>query len=269
MVLINGKHRQSLNIADRGLQYGDGLFETLKITHGEPVHLVEHLQRLQHGCERLLIPCPALELLTEEAKQLSQQQSKAVLKIIVTRGEGGRGYRQPDTIAATRILSLHPHPDYPAQYKQQGIVARFCKTRLGLNPDLAGIKHLNRLEQVLARAEWHDPNIQEGLMLDHLGRVIEGTMSNLFFIKDHTLLTSPLNDSGIAGIQRQHILRLAHAQHIPVKEHYVMKNELLAADTLFVTNSIIGLWPIRQVAQKHFKIDEITRQLMDCLEQAE
>lgn len=269
MVLINGKHQQSLDIADRGLQYGDGLFETLKVKHGEPVHLVKHLQRLQYGCERLLIPCPDLELLTEEAKHLSQQQSLAVLKIIVTRGIGGRGYRQPDTIATTRILSLHPYPEYPVHYKQQGIVVRFCKTRLGLNPDLAGIKHLNRLEQVLARAEWHDPNIQEGLMLDHLNRVIEGTMSNLFFVKDHTLLTSPLNDSGVAGIQRQHILQLAHIHHIPVKEHYFMQNELLAADALFVTNSIIGLWPIRQIAQKQFKIDATTKQLMDCLEQAE
>lgn len=269
MVLINGKHQQTLDIADRGLQYGDGLFETIKVTNGESIHLAKHLQRLRDGCERLLIPCPDLALLTQEAKLLSQPQYTAVLKIIVTRGEGGRGYRQPDIIEATRILSLHPYPDYPVQHKQQGIVTRFCKTRLGLNPALAGIKHLNRLEQVLARAEWQDSNIQEGLMLDHCNRVIEGTMSNLFFIKNDTLFTSPLNYSGIAGIQRQQILQLAAANHIPVKEHYFMQDELLNADAAFVTNSIIGLWPIRQIAQKQFKIHDITRQFMDWLEQSE
>jgi 4-amino-4-deoxychorismate lyase len=265
MVLINGKREHTLNVADRGFQYGDGLFETIAIDNGRLIFLDQHLQRLQHGCQCLLIPCPDLGLLAQEASRLAQQQAQAVLKIIVTRGIGGRGYRQPDSIVATRILSLHPYPNYPEHFKQKGIAARFCQTRLGLNPSLAGIKHLNRLEQVLARAEWCDPEIQEGLMLDGLDRVIEGTMSNLFFIKDHALITAPLNASGVAGIVRERIVQLARTHAFPVTEQYFTQDTLLAADELFVTNSIIGLWPIRQLQQKLFPVGKYTQKFMAWL----
>ncbi|MCX7089408.1 MAG: aminodeoxychorismate lyase [Methylococcales bacterium] len=267
MVLINGSSEHCLDVTDRGLQYGDGLFETIAVYQGQPVYLQEHLQRLQRGCERLLIPCPALDLLRNEAVQLSQHTQQAVLKIIVTRGSGGRGYRQPDSIAATRILSLHPYPDYPAHFKQQGITARFCQTRLGLNPSLAGIKHLNRLEQVLARAEWQDATIQEGLMLDALDRIIEGTMSNLFFIKDQAIVTSPLTHSGVAGILREKIMQIAERDNIPLKQHYFKQDALLAADEVFVTNSIIGIWPVKQIQQTLFPVGAMTQKIMVRLEQ--
>ncbi|NOT84070.1 MAG: aminodeoxychorismate lyase [Methylococcaceae bacterium] len=268
MVLINGKSEQYLNITDRGLQYGDGLFETVHVNQGQPVFLHEHLHRLKQGCERLLIPCPALDVLSKEAIQLASPSTQAVLKIIVTRGSGGRGYRQPDCIMPTRILSLHPYPDYPAHFKQLGVVARFCQTRLGLNPSLAGIKHLNRLEQVLARAEWQDAGIQEGLMLDALDRVIEGTMSNLFYIKNQTLITAPLTFSGVAGIMRAQILRLATLHDLPVKQVYFSQEALLAADELFLTNSIIGIWPVKQLEQQVFPVGEATQKMMASLEQS-
>jgi 4-amino-4-deoxychorismate lyase len=267
MFLINGKSEHFLDVSDRGLQYGDGLFETIRVHQGSPIRLTAHLQRLQRGCERLLIPCPTLDLLVDEVNQLIQHQSQAVLKIIVTRGSGGRGYRQPETILPTRVLSLHPYPDYPLAYKQEGIIVRFCQTRLGLNPALAGIKHLNRLEQVIARAEWHDSEIQEGLMLDALDRVIEGTMSNLFFIKDQFLYTSPLTNSGVSGIMREQIIQLAVSHNISIKNQYFTQAELLNADELFVTNAIIGIWPVRQVEQHRFQVGEITQRLMACLEQ--
>lgn len=268
MILINGKRESTLAVADRGLQYGDGLFETLAVVDGQPVYLDQHLQRLQQGCKRLLIPCPDLDVLAQESAQLSESESLAVLKIIITRGVGGRGYRQPETVSATRILSIHPYPLYPDDYKKTGIRARFCQTPLGMNCKLAGLKHLNRLEQVLARAEWQDPDIQEGLMLDVSGNVIEGTMSNLFFVKDLTLFTSPLTYSGIAGIIRERILQLARMHDIPIKEQYFMQETLLVADELFVTNSIIGLWPIRQLEQQVFVVGHITQQLQGCLERS-
>lgn len=266
MILINGKHEHTLEISDRGLQYGDGLFETLKVKDGRPVFLEQHLQRLQRGCERLLIPCPDQNLLAQEAQQLAQHNIQAVLKIIVTRGIGGRGYRQPEPINPTRILSLHPYPSYPKHFKQQGITVRFCQTRLGLNPTLAGLKHLNRLEQVMARAEWHDAEIQEGLMLDSLDRVIEGTMSNLFLIKGQCLITSPLTYSGVAGIMRDHVMQLARTYDFPIEERYFMKESLLAADELFITNAIIGLWPIKQVDQKAYPVGNNTQKFIAWLE---
>lgn len=262
MILLNGTPQSHINISDRGLQYGDGLFETISIQNGKAVFLQQHLERLSNGCQRLLIPVPDQALLKAEIQQLSEHSQQAVLKIIITRGSGGRGYRQPDTIEPTRILSLHPFPDYPASYQQQGITARFCTTRLGLNPTLAGMKHLNRLEQVLARAEWNDNSIQEGIMLDINDKVIEGTMSNLFYSKNQQLYTAKLTHSGIAGIIRAMIMR-----HETVIEHSFDSAELLSADEIFVCNSVIGIWGIKQLATLPFAIGSKTQQLQNWLAQ--
>ena len=262
MILVNGINQNHIEISDRGLQYGDGLFETLTIHNGKPVFLTAHLERLTNACQRLQIPAPDKNQLIAEIQQLTQHAKQAVLKIIITRGSGGRGYRQPDNIQATRILSLHPFPEYPASYQQQGITARFCTTRLGLNPTLAGMKHLNRLEQVLARAEWTDNSIQEGIMLDINDKVIEGTMSNLFYSKNQQLYTAKLTHSGIAGIIRAMIIR-----HETVIEHTFDTAELLSADEVFVCNSVIGIWGIKQLATHTFDIGSKTQQLQNWLAQ--
>ncbi len=263
MILINGDRKEHIEISDRGFQYGDGLFETIEVRNGQIVFLGPHLERLNSGCHRLNIPAPDEKLLRLEAKELCHQSAfdKAVLKIIITRGSGGRGYRQPDVIRPTRVLSLHPYPEYPETYPEQGVVARFCATRLGLNPSLAGIKHLNRLEQIMARAEWNDSAIQEGLMLDVNDHVIEGTMTNLFYIKNNSLYTATLNQSGVAGIMRRIIMTIAVEHSLPLIEHMFTKEELLAADEVFVCNSIIGIWPIKQIATTHFSVGPITRSI--------
>ena len=267
MILINGESKEHIEISDRGFQYGDGLFETIEVRDGQAVFLDAHLERLNSGCQRLYIPFPDVDLLRLEADRLCRQwvhtahSGRAVLKIIITRGSGGRGYRQPDDIKPTRLLSLHPYPDYPATYLEQGVVARFCITRLGLNSVLAGIKHLNRLEQVMARAEWTDPGIQEGLMLDADGYVIEGTMTNLFYVKDNSLCTAVLARSGVAGIMRGIIIKLAAEQGLSVIEHAFTKEELLAADEIFVCNSIIGIWPVRQIETAQFSVGPITKNI--------
>lgn len=264
MVLINGESRTSIEIADRGFQYGDGLFETIEVRDGQPVFFKRHLQRLNAGCLRLHIPVPDAQLLSLEVGELCRQwhtSKRAVLKIIVTRGSGGRGYRQPDSIQPTRVLSLHPYPDYPQTYSEQGIVARFCTSRLGLNPGLAGIKHLNRLEQVMARAEWDNPGIQEGLMLDINGHVIEGTMSNLFYAKNNRLYTAALTHSGVAGVMRGLLMQLAAEHEAPVIEHSFTPDELLSADEIFVCNSIIGIWPVKQIENTHIPVGAISQGL--------
>ncbi len=265
MILVNGECREHIEISDRGFQYGDGLFETIAVLNGQPVFFDRHIDRLKAGCLRLYIPFPGTGLLAHEAQKLSEHSSNAVLKLILTRGSGGRGYRQPDLIQTTRVLSLHPFPDYPDSYKVQGIVARFCDTRLGLNPALAGIKHLNRLEQILARAEWTDPAIQEGIMLDINGHVVEGTMTNLFYVKNHTLYTSVLTFAGVAGIIRGILMAIASVQGIFAIEHTFTQDELLSADEVFVCNSIAGIWPVRQIENIRFPVGEITRQLQTGL----
>ena len=275
MILVNGEYKRHVEISDRGFQYGDGLFETIAVNNGQAVFLDRHLARLEKGCHRLKIPFPGIELLNLEAKTLCQDSNKAVLKLIVTRGSGGRGYRQPDIVQPTRVLSLHPFPSFPdsglgkfqCAYEEQGIAVRFCNTRLGLNPALAGIKHLNRLEQVLARAEWSDPSIQEGIMLDMADHVVEGTMSNLFYIKNDTLYTASLALAGVAGVMREIIMALSAKHTLAVIEHNFMKEELLSADEVFISNSLIGIWPINQIENTHFSIGLKTRQIQTWLDQ--
>lgn len=266
MILVNGARKQHIEISDRGFQYGDGLFETIEVRNGQPVFLDRHLKRLTAGCHRLHIPCPDPGLITAEAFELCKGSNLAVLKLIVTRGSGGRGYRQPDLIQPTRVLSLHPYPDYPAAYREQGIVARFCDTRLGLNPSLAGIKHMNRLEQILARAEWNDPAIQEGIMLDINDHIIEGTMTNLFYVKNGSVYTAPLSQSGIAGIMRGIIIEILSNNKISIIEKWFDKNEFLLADEIFASNSIIGLWPISQIENKHFSVGPMARRIQSSLD---
>jgi 4-amino-4-deoxychorismate lyase len=267
MILINGENCSAVAISDRGFQYGDGLFETIEVLNGRFILIKEHVQRLTLGCEKLLIPLPDIQLMLSEASTLTQNVEKGILKIIITRGSGGRGYKIPDVMQPTRVLSLHPYPDYSPSFQLQGIVARFCQQRLGLNPALAGVKHLNRLEQILARAEWTTPGIQEGLMLDLNGYVIEGTMSNVFFVKNDKLYTPSLTQTGVTGIMRNFVLQTALAKKITVQQGEFTPEQLLAADEIFVTNSIIGIWPVKQLESQSFVVGKITKILQNRLAQ--
>lgn len=261
MYLLNGERKHCIEFSDRGFQYGDGLFETIEIINGSPVFLKQHFQRLDLGCQKLLIPTPDLALLEKEAFEFVKDSKHAVLKLMVTRGSGGRGYRQPETINVTRLFSIHPYPNYPADLVEQGINVRFCGTRLGLSPSLAGIKHMNRLEQVLARAEWDCPDIHEGLMMDIKGNVVEGTMSNVFLVKQGHLYTPSITQCGVKGVLRAIVMQLAEVNRIPMIEKNISQDDIYKADELFVTNSIVGIWPIKQVENQRYKLGPLTQKL--------
>ncbi len=265
MILINGKKTSLLEFSDRGFQYGDGLFETIEVINSHSVFLKLHFERLALGCKRLKIPFKSFDILEKEINSLILDQNHAVLKIILTRGSGGRGYQQPDPVIPTRVISLHPFPDYPVLFKTEGIKLRFCSTRLGLNPNLAGIKHLNRLDQVLARAEWQSTDYQEGLMLDINNNVIEGTMSNLFIVKDNHLFTPKLDLCGVTGIIRQLVFRAAQELGINLAEIHLTKQQCLEADEIFLTNSIVNLWPVCQLLQKTYTPGMITLKIQQWL----
>lgn len=268
MYLLNGERRHCIEVTDRGFQYGDGLFETIEVADSKPLFLDRHLKRLANGCRRLLIPMPDVALLAGEAWQVSKGVERGVLKLIVTRGSGGRGYRQPLQISPTRLFSLHPHPNHPEHFQTDGIIARFCQIRLGVNPALAGIKHMNRLEQVLARAEWQDDGIQEGLMLDSHDHVVEGTMSNLFMAKDGILYTPGVKECGIAGIVREIVMEFAQRRNVALLEKKIDRDMLLRADEIFVTNSVIGIWPVKQLDQHRFGVGPLTRSLQELFNAA-
>lgn len=205
-VLVNGENASTVAVSDRGLLYGDGLFETVLVDHGRAVLWPFHLARLELGCERLALPMPEVDLLAQELARVASGRLRCVVRISLTRGEGERGYR-PVASTPTRIVAVFPAPRQDPRLLRPGVRVRWCETRLGRQPRLAGLKHLNRLEQVLARAEWDDEDIFEGLMSDSDGAVIGATAANLFIVRRGQLLTPALDQAGVAGTCRAWILR--------------------------------------------------------------
>lgn len=266
--LVNGQASVSLPVADRGLQYGDGLFETLALRHGEPLLWDRHLQRLDDGCRRLGLPVPDAGLLRADVARIAGTDARAVAKIIVTRGTAGRGYRSEKSGPATRIVQRLPWPVHPGAAGTEGVSVRWCETRLARQARLAGLKHLNRLEQVLARAEWQD-DYAEGLMCDTDGLVIEGTRTNLFLVRDDgTLATPDLSQSGVAGVMRAQILDSAAAMGMTCVIQAVTTDMVEAAQELFLTNSLIGIWPIRQIEARRYVAGQISQTLQAALHAA-
>lgn len=264
-IIINGIETDQVSALDRGFQYGDGLFETILVLKGQPQYWQQHINRLMEGCRRLKIHFTGLASIQKEAERLCDQVKEGVLKITITRGQGGRGYAITNAKEATWVLMVFPQPLYPDECWTSGIVLKVCETRLGDNPTLAGIKHLNRLEQVMARAEWNDPDIFEGLVMDTHGNVIEGTMTNLFAVHNNELMTPGLSRSGVKGIMREEIMRIAANEGLRVHEKELTLGELYQSDELFVCNSLIGIWPVKQLESTSFAIGPVSQRLLKAL----
>lgn len=268
MVLINGLPDDKIAITDRGLQYGDGLFETMVYRAGKIAFIDAHLARLSDGCKRLRIEFAQSEALNNELDKvcLNLAENEAIIKVIITRGSGGRGYFAASGIEPSRIISTHPLPSYPPHYSETGVKVRLCNHTLSENIALAGIKHLNRLDQVLARNEWQDPAIAEGIMLDSSEHVIEGTMSNVFIVESGKLVTPKLDKSGVAGVMRSQILLLARELNIPVVETNIHIDDFLLADEIFLSNSVIGIWPVIEIDNTNFPTGLMTKNLQSALQ---
>ena len=254
MIWVNGVLSDTLPATDRGLLYGDGVWETIAIVNGQPQRLPWHLERLQQGLQALVIPVPDMLQWVTEILQVCQGRDNAVLKLIVTRGQGMRGYNPHACQQPTRIVQISARHTYPAAYTQQGIRLALCEMRLAQQPRLAGFKHLNRLEQVLARAEF-DSDYQEGLVRDTADNVIEGTMSNVFLIQaDGSVDTPALTQCGIAGITRRVVLQALHEWEIPYRVGTLSLTDIHTCTALFMTNSLIGIWPVREFMGKTYSV---------------
>ena len=250
-VLVNGEVHDCIPSSDRGLAYGDGLFETIALREGRPTLWQAHLARLTAGAAQLGIPMPDPAVWCADLAQVlpAEPVQRMVLKLTLTRGSAGRGYAPPADANPTRILQLFDWPAWPADHAEAGITARVCSTRLGLNPALAGVKHLNRLEQVLAARETAAAGVDEGLMLDSDGRLVEGVRTNVFLVADGVLLTPGLHRCGIRGVMRDCLMAGAGELGIPVSEEDCQPALLQRASEIFVCNSLIGLWPIRTIKE--------------------
>lgn len=270
LVSINGVPNASISPLDRGFAYGDGLFETCRCVAGRIPLWDLHRERLLFSAARLHIPIDELRLqeyLDGVLRHIQLNQvHDTVVKIQVTRGVGGRGYRLPDQINPTYCIGIFEGTPLASPSFRDGVAVRICDLRLGKNPALAGIKHLNRLEHILARAEWRD-EFAEGLLLDTDGNVIEATVSNVFAIKDGVLFTPDLAAAGVAGIMRRAVIeQLAPALNLPVKVDAMPRTFLAAADEVFLSNSVFGIWPVNNIAGLTMNLDHaITRRLQQQL----
>lgn len=264
-MLVNGERADVIAVADRGFQYGDGVFETIRIGGGKPEFWARHMARLAEGCRRLGFAAPDAGVLKREAEEVRAGAEDGVLKIIATRGAGGRGYRPPEPPSPTRVVALYPPPDYPPGFWREGVRIRMCETRMSAQPRLAGMKHMNRLEQILARGEWSDDQTAEGLMRDADGAVIEGTMTNLFIVRNGEIATPDVSRCGVAGIMRAVVLELAGRAGIKTQVREIAERELQDADEIFLTNSVIGIWPVRELESIRLRPGTVTEQMRHAL----
>lgn len=252
-VLVNGREDHRIDAMDRGLHYGDGLFETMAVQGGRVRFLDWHLERLADGAARLAIPLPEPRTLRAEIAAASAAD-RGVVKLILTRGAGERGYRPPSHPEPTRLILGLPWPAPAPAAWTEGVRVGWCRMRLGRNPRLAGIKHLNRLEQVLARAEWDDGAMAEALMTDDRGHAICGTQTNLFARVADRWTTPVLDQCGVAGVMRRAFIAWAAARGEPVIERELPAAELGSATALLLTNAVIGAWPVRDLGGRAMAI---------------
>jgi len=263
---IDGRPADCLPLPDRGLDYGDGLFETCAVVDGRVELLDAHLDRLALGCERLDLPMPERDLLAGEMARLAHGRDAAVLRLQLTRGGGGRGYAPPAPTQVRRLLGLSAWPEDLVRFDDHGLRLCTCELRLAPQPALAGIKHLNRLEQVLAAREVQAMGCDEGLLLDTEGQVIEGTRSNLFLIGgDGALVTPDLSRCGVAGVMRGALLECCAAAGIACAVRPVTVEELHAAAGLLLSNSLIGLCPVAELDGRPLAVPPLVDRLRERL----
>lgn len=263
--LINGEFEDKISVLDRGLSYGDGLFETMAWCFLKEENIVgvefwnRHVSRIRKTCILMKIKMPSLRILNEYKNKILKKALHSgihdgVLKIIITRGVGGRGYKFDQKILPSVIFLCFPKILTKHKVKKE-IKVTYCQSPITENKQLAGLKHLNRLDSVMARAEWDD-NFYEGIICDSHKNLIEGTMTNIFFIKDNVLFTPKICSSGIKGIMREIVIDKMISLFEGIRIKKLSKSQLLKADSIFLTNSIVGLVPVKQVNKLKFNIDD-------------
>ena len=262
--LVNGEISSLVNTTNRGLNYGDGLFETLSVHAGQPRWWQAHMDRLGAGCERLGLVMPPQAVLLREVQTVSAGLPDAVVKIVLTRGGQGRGYAPPAEQTCDRIVSAHQYPDDIIERAGSGSNARICNLRLAIQPELGGLKHLNRLEQVLASAEPFEADVNEGILLDREENVISAISSNIFLVLEDRLLTPRLDRCGVRGVVRGQILRVFKAR---CEQRRIQADMLREADEVFICNAVRGIVPLRSIDDRQFPVGAVTREIQAWFQQ--
>jgi 4-amino-4-deoxychorismate lyase len=276
LVLVNGAPAVALanpevgahtiSPLDRGLHYGDGLFETIACRAGRVRFLDLHLERLTRSCERLRIDPGPVSTIREELQNAAAEARNCLIKLLITRGEAlARGYAWSGRETATRVLFRYPWSGEDTRPQREGVRVRIAQLRLGENPALAGMKHLNRLEQVLARSEVPAAEAAELLLFSRSGYLICGTMTNVFIVRQGRLETPRLDTCGVEGVMRRVVMREAQSEGLPVAETTLNSSDVDGAEEMFLTNARIGIWPVCMIGARALAPGPVTRRLQERL----
>lgn len=260
--LVDGEISDRVSVSDRGLQYGDGVFETIAVFRGQPRFWQAHVDRLTAGCEQLHLPVTPQAVLLREVQTVSAGQGDCVVKIIITRGTSGRGYAPVIPSKGNRIVCSYAWPEDPGQLTETGIRTRICDLRLAIQPALAGVKHLNRLEQIMARSEWDDRAIQEGILLDREDYVISAISSNIFLVHSGRLLTPRMDRCGVRGVMRGAVLQAFKSR---CEQRRISLDMLPEAEEVFVCNAVRGIFPVTRIDHWEYQIGPVTREVQAWL----
>lgn len=246
-MIVNGQAQQHIAIADRAVQYGDGCFTTIAFNDGGLEFFAAHIQRLKLACNRLYIPFDAWQELQSSVIGSLKDTDDCVVKIIITRGQGGRGYCPNDANSATFILSHHPYPEHYLQWQKEGIRLTLSPVELARQPLLAGIKHLNRLEQVLIKQALLGSDFDDVVVCDTAKNMIEVSAGNLFWYKNNTWYTPDLGNAGVEGVMRNQILNVFNDKKLNHQQVIGYFDELTDAEEVFVCNSLMAIVPVASV----------------------
>lgn len=272
-VMENNQYIGEVNDWGRAAQFGDGVFETMAIKNGHCLALSHHTQRLELGLKALYIPLPDSDLQKLLVSYLNEMLQKSelkngVLKVIVSRGNSSRGYGFDSGLQPVVTAFFSAEVAYPDDFYQTGIALQTVETMCSIQPQLAGLKHLNRLENVLAKNELVD-GFFEGVMSNYLGHVIEGTVSNIFFEKQSTLYTPNLSVCGVAGIMRKLVMQYCKKENIPLLVVDINQAEVKSFNGAFICNSLMGVMPANSIDKQELIITPLIRKITDVVRSGE
>ncbi|WP_076536267.1 aminodeoxychorismate lyase [Shewanella sp. UCD-KL21] len=265
-VFVNGLPQQQINPLDRGLAYGDGAFATMRVLQGKVLFIDEHIERLQQACLRLGFALQNQLELINQLEQHGQIINQGCIKILISRGVGGRGYTAPDIVEQTSVISLHEIPAHYQQWQQQGISLSLAAVTLARQPLLAGMKHLNRLEQVLIKQDSLPQGCDDWLVLDTDGNVVESSMANVFIVEGQNVYTPAISHSGVSGVMRQQLIIALLQNNINVYAEPISLSRLKQADHVFISNSLLGIININNLDDNQYSSWPMSHNLIKQLQ---
>ncbi|ASK77663.1 aminodeoxychorismate lyase [Paraphotobacterium marinum] len=255
---------QNISINNRGLNFGDGFFTTILVQNNKVCDWSFHCDRIQTASKTLFFPTiklPDLKSAIDSKLNERKSDSKRVVKIIFTRGNSNQGYSFDKAIEPVIFFNEYPWPEKYIKWQRYGVALQVSRFKLGINPSTSGIKHLNRIEQVLIKKEIDDNHWDDALVLDLNNKVIETSSANIFWFKKNKIYTPSIKNSGVNGIMRKKIINYFSKNKINVFEGYYELNDIFTAEEIFISNSLFGIVSVKKIANQYFHTSQFFKNL--------